>query len=65
MTAEERLKAAGWRCSRGTNPPSSHEWSRDGIDWYTQAEALVEVLTAERDAAIARAEIGPTLSEVI
>ena len=57
MTNEERLKAAGWRW----DDPSpgrwiGRDWTRDGLHWHSEAEALVVVLTAERDAAIARAE---------
>lgn len=54
MTNEERLKEAGWY--EGESVVRSGMWTRDGINWFTQTEALVVVLTAERDAAIARAE---------
>jgi hypothetical protein len=52
VTNEERLKAAGWRPTCDRKWP----WTRDGKMWFTEDEALVVVLTAERDAAIARAE---------
>ena len=56
MNAEERLKAAGWKRLHQPCDLTMYRWTRDGIDWYTEDEALVVVLTAERDAAIARAE---------
>mgnify|MGYP003544755671 CR=1 FL=1 len=52
MSNEERLTAAGWRPTCDRKWP----WTRDGKMWFTEDEALVVVLTAERDAAIARAE---------
>ena len=56
MSNEERLTAAGWKRLHQPCDLTMYRWSRDGIDWYTEDEALVEALTAERDAAIARAE---------
>ena len=56
MNAEERLKAAGWTRLHQPCDLTMYRWTRDGIDWFTEDEALVVVLTAERDAAIARAE---------
>lgn len=56
MNAEERLKAAGWTRLHQPCDLTMYRWTRDGIDWYTEDEALVVALTAERDAAIARAE---------
>lgn len=56
MNAEERLKAAGWKQTSCLRSVTAYAWTQDGIDWYTEDEALVVVLTAERDAAIARAE---------
>ena len=62
MTNEERLKAAGWKRLHQPYDLTMYRWSRDGIDWYTEDEALVEALTAERDAAIARAEAAEALA---
>lgn len=56
MSNEERLTAAGWKRLHQPCDLTMYRWSRDGIDWYTEHDALVVVLTAERDAAIARAE---------
>ena len=56
MNAEERLKAAGWTRLHQPCDLTMYRWTQDGIDWFTEDEALVVVLTAERDAAIARAE---------
>lgn len=55
MTNEERLKADGWHVN-GAKCVTSRAWTKDRLDFYTEDEALVVVLTAERDAAIARAE---------
>ena len=62
MNAEERLKAAGWKRLHQPCDLTMYRWTRDGIDWYTEDEALVVVLTAERDAAIARAEAAEALA---
>ena len=63
MTAEEdRLKAAGWKQTSCLRSVTAYAWTQDGIDWYTEDEALVVVLTAERDAAIARAEAAEALA---
>ena len=62
MNAEERLKAAGWTRLHQPCDLTMYRWTRDGIDWYTEDEALVEALTAERDAAIARAEAAEALA---
>jgi len=56
VNAEERLKAAGWTRLHQPCDLTMYRWTQDGIDWFTEDEALVVVLTAERDAAIARAE---------
>ena len=58
MTNAERLTAAGWRPTCDRKWP----WTRDGKMWFTEDEALVVVLTAERDAAIARAEAAEALA---
>lgn len=56
IDAQMKLKAAGWRIAPRERDDTPYKWTQDGIDWYTEDEALVVVLTAERDAAIARAE---------
>jgi len=53
VNAEERLKAAGWTRLHQPCDLTMYRWTQDGIDWFTEDEALVVVLTAERDAAIA------------
>lgn len=62
MSNEERLTAAGWKRLHQPCDLTMYRWSRDGIDWYTEHDALVVVLTAERDAAIARAEAAEALA---
>jgi hypothetical protein len=62
VSNEERLTAAGWKRLHQPCDLTMYRWSRDGIDWYTEDEALVVVLTTERDAAIARAEAAEALA---
>ena len=62
MSNEERLTAAGWKRLHQPCDLTMYGWSRDGIDWFTEDEALVVVLAAERDAAIARAEAAEALA---
>lgn len=47
MSEADMLTAAGWKLARNAEPAIRRHWTKDGVDWYTEAEALHEVLATQ------------------